>query len=156
MRSLPASKRAFSSACKHRQVERPTPPPSPRLQRGPKAWLVGLISLSNRNEPTSAFIAVREMSWGSVVSCTDNSAFSDKNTAHTSFHAITSLSSKWCKLHKILIPVWPKSLFIRKVKFLKRLVEFFEGWRRVEQTNLGPVCQVYSSNVLLIKILIIP
>lgn len=46
MRSRPASRRAFSSACRQRQVEREVPPFAAVLQRGPGSGLVSLARVS--------------------------------------------------------------------------------------------------------------
>lgn len=44
------------------------------------------------------------VTWRAVITRTDNSAVSDDDTADTSFHTVTSLCGKRCKLHEVLVP----------------------------------------------------
>ena len=56
IRSRPASNRAFSSACMHRQVDRPTPAADPVLQRRPFGVSLFIIRLAHVHPPSLQFL----------------------------------------------------------------------------------------------------
>jgi len=56
---------------------------------------------------TSTFIAILQMPRGPIIPRTDDATFSNKDASHSPLHAIAPLCSKRCKLHKILVPIWP-------------------------------------------------
>lgn len=99
---------------------------------------------------TSTLVAILKMPRGTIVPCADDTAFPNKNASHSSFHTVTPMSSKRCKLHEILIPVRPQALLIIKIQCLQRSVKLFEGGRRVEQFDLGLVCQISTTNISVI------
>lgn len=43
---------------------------------------------------TSTFVAIFEIAWSAIVPGTNDTAFSNKDTPHPAFHAVTSLCSK--------------------------------------------------------------
>ena len=93
MRSLPASSKAFSSACMHKHVERPRPAPWPPLHLAPMV-LSNLIYNEIEELLTAAFIAIFKVTWCAVVACAYDSLFANQNAADTPLHAVASLCSK--------------------------------------------------------------
>ena len=116
--SLPASRRAFSSAWRQRQVDRLTPAPWPWLHLAP-----GLLKsvddhygIRDPTGPTSAFIAVGQVARGAIVAGTDHSIFPDYDTANPPLHAIASMGSQRRQLHEILVPAGPQSFLFEEVQ----------------------------------------
>lgn len=71
---------------------------------------------------TSTFVAIFEIAWSAIVPGTNDTAFSNKDTPHPAFHAVTSLCSKGSQLHKILIPVWANTFLIAQIECLDCLM----------------------------------
>ncbi len=90
MRSRPASSRAFSSACMHKQVARPTPALVPELQRAPCDVRIRRNTGAPGLKLTSALIAVHHISWGPVITGTDHSLLTNENAPNTSLHTVAS------------------------------------------------------------------
>lgn len=74
---------------------------------------------------TSTFVAIFNMSRGSIVSSTYDTVVPDQDTANPSFHTIAPLRSEGCQLHEVLIPAWPQALFISEIERLQGSMQFF-------------------------------
>lgn len=116
IRSLPASSKAFSSACMHRHVESPTPPPCAPLHRGPCSCVSFHMNLTMDRLRTTAFVAIPQVSWRAIVPSTNDTLLSDQDTTNTTFHAVASLGCQRCQLHEVLVPIRPQPFFVRQIQ----------------------------------------
>ena len=156
MRSRPASRRAFSSAWRQRQVERLTPPLAALLQRGPfLSASVHSISKRNHSVLTTSFVAVRHAPWRAIVSCADNSLLLDDYATNSPLHAITPQCGEICELHEVLVPARSQPRFVREIQCPNSLPERGHRRRRVQQLELRPLKERTQSGALREQVVIV-
>jgi hypothetical protein len=141
MRSRPASRSAFSSACKHRHASKLLPDPSPELHLGPTPARQSPVAPQGQPGLTPALAAVLHPARRAVVPRADDPVLAHEHAPDLALHAVAALRREPRELHEVLVPARPQPRRVREVERAQRRAQLVHAGRVVEQVQARAVAE---------------